>query len=115
MFLNLNLKKYLKAILWPPDVKNWVIGKDPSAGKDWRQEEKGTRENEMVGWHHQLNENELEQASGVGDGLGSLVCCTPWGHKESDMTEQLNWTDWNDYFHMADIFFHSTHYIGYSC
>ena len=80
-------------ILWPPDVKNWLTGKNPDAGKDWRQEEKGTTEDKMVGWHHQLDGHELEQALGVGDGQGSLVCCSPWGHKESDMTEQLNWTE----------------------
>ena len=64
-------------ILWPPDVKNWLIGKDPVAGKDWRQEEKGTTEDEMVGWYHRLNGHEFEQASGVGDGPGSLACCSP--------------------------------------
>ena len=69
-------------ILWPPDAKNWLIGKDPGARKDWRQEEKGTTENEMVGWHHQLNGHELEQALGAGDGQGSLACCSPWGHKK---------------------------------
>ena len=80
-------------ILWPPDVKNWLIGKDPDAGKDWRQEEKGITEDEMVGWHHQLNGHEFEQALGVGDGQGSLACCSPWGRKESDMIEWLNWTE----------------------
>ena len=79
--------------LWPPDAKNWFTGKDPDAGKDWRQEEKGTTEDEMVRWHHQLSGHEFEQAPGVGDGQGSLACCIPWGHKESDMTEQLNWTE----------------------
>ena len=79
-------------ILCPPDAKNWLLGKDPDAGKDWRQEEKGTKENEMVGWHHQLNEHEFEQAPGVGDGHGSLECCSPRGRKESGMTEWLNWT-----------------------
>ena len=79
-------------ILWPPDVNNWLIGKDPDAGKDWRQE-KGMTEDEMVGWHHQLNGHEFEQALGVGGGQGSLVCCSSWGHKESDMTEQLKWTE----------------------
>ena len=74
-------------------MKDWLIGKDPDAGKDWRQEEKGATEDEMVGWHHQLNGNEFEQAPGIGDGQGSLVCCSPWGHKESDTTEQLNWTE----------------------
>ena len=74
-------------ILWPPDVKNWLIWKDPDAGKDWRQEEKGTTENEMVEWYHRLNWHEFES-----DGQGSLACCSPWGSKESDMTEWLNLT-----------------------
>ena len=74
-------------ILWPPDAKNWFVGKDPDAGQDWRQEEKGPTEDEMVGWHHQLNGHEFEQALGVDDGQGSLACCSPWGCKESDMTE----------------------------
>ena len=69
------------SICWPPDAKNWLIGKDPDAGKDWRQEEKGTTD-EMVVWHHQLNGHELEQVLGVGDRQESLVCCSPWGHKE---------------------------------
>ena len=75
---------------WPPDVKNWLIGKDPDAGKNWRQEEKWTTEIEMVRWHHQLDGREFEQALGVGDREGSLVCCSPWGLKELDSTEQLN-------------------------
>ena len=79
-------------ILWLPNVKNWFIGKDPDAGNDWRQEEKGMTEDEMVGWHHWLNGHEFEQALGVGDGQGGLACCSPWGHKYSDMTERLNWT-----------------------
>ena len=79
-------------ILWPPDAKNWLIGKDPNSGKDWRQE-KGATEDEMVGWHHQLHGHEFEPVLGVGDGQGSLVCCCPWGCKESDLTEQLNWTE----------------------
>ena len=78
-------------ILWPPDAKNCLIGKDPDAGKDWRQEENGTTEGEMVGWYHSLNGHEFEQAPGVGDGQGSMACCSPWGYKESDMTERLNW------------------------
>ena len=82
-------------ILWPPDVKNWLIWKDPDAGKDWRQKEKGMTEDEMVGWYHWLDGHEFEQAPGVGDGQGSLACCSPWGHKESDMTERLNWTELN--------------------
>ena len=83
--------------LWPPDVKNWLIGKGPDAGKDWRQKEKGTTEDEMVGWHHWLYGHEFEQALGAGDGQGSLACCSPWGCKESDTTEQLNWTELNTY------------------
>ena len=77
-------------ILWPPDSKNWLTGKYPDAGKDWRQEEKGTPEHEIVGWHHWLDQREFEQAPGVGDGQGSLACCSPWGHKELDTNEQLN-------------------------
>ena len=84
-------------ILWPLDVKNWLIGKDPDAGSDWRQEEKGTTEDEMVGWHHQLNEYEFEYAPGVGDRRGSLAYCSPWGCKESDTTERLNWTEQNQF------------------
>ena len=78
--------------LWPCDVNNWLIRKPPDAGKVWRQEEKGMTEDETVGWHHWLNGHEFEQAPGVGDGQGSLACSSPWGHKESDMTEQLNLT-----------------------
>ena len=80
-------------ILWPPDVKNWLIGKDPDAGKDWRQEEKGMTEDEMVVWHHWLNGHGFGWTPGVGDGQGGLACCSPWCHKESDMSEQLNWTE----------------------
>ena len=80
-------------ILWPPDEKNWCIGKDPDAGNDWGWEEKGMIEDEMVGWHHQLDEHEFEQALGVGNGQGGLGCCSPWGCKESDTAEQLNWTE----------------------
>ena len=79
-------------ILWPPDVNNWHIWKDPDAGKDWRWEEKRMTEDEMVGWHHRLDGHEFEPTLGVGDGQGSLACCSPWGHKESDRTEWLNWT-----------------------
>ena len=79
-------------ILWPPDAKNWLIGKDPDAGKDWRQEEKAMTEDEMVGWHHWFKGHEFEQALGVGERQGSLACCSPWGHNELDMTERLNWT-----------------------
>ena len=81
-------------ILWPPNAKNWLNGKDPEAGKDWSQEEKGMTEEEMVGWHHQLDGHEFEQALGVGDRQGGLACCSPWGHKESDMTERLTELNW---------------------
>ena len=82
-------------ILWPPDVKCWLIGKDPDTGKDGQQEEKGMTEDEMVGWHHWLDGHEFEQALGVGDGQWSLVSYSSWGCKESDMTEWLNWTELN--------------------
>ena len=84
-------------ILWPPGAKNWLLGKDPDAGKDWREEEKGTTEDEMVGWHHWLDGHEFEHVLGVGDGWGSLECCSPWGLKESNATEQLNWTELLDF------------------
>ena len=80
------------SILWLPDVKNWLTWKDPDAGKDWRQEEKGMTEDEMIGWHHWLYGHEFEWTPGVVDGQGSLVYCSPWGWKKSD-TEQLNWTE----------------------
>ena len=80
-------------ILRPPNAKNQFIGKGPDAGKDWSQEEKGMTEDEMAGWHHWLDEHAFEQVPGVGDGQGSLLCYSPWGRKESDMTEQLNWTE----------------------
>ena len=73
-------------------MKNWLFEKDLDAGKDWRQEEKGMTEDEMVGWHHWLDVHDFEQALGIDDGQGSLVCCSPWDCKELDITEQLNWT-----------------------
>ena len=78
-------------ILWQRDVKSWLTGKDPDSGNDWRWEEKGTTEDEMVGWHHQLDGHEFEQAPGVGDGQGSLAYCSPWGRKELDTTELNLW------------------------
>ena len=80
-------------VLWPPHVKNWLIGEDSDAGRDWGQEEKGTTEDEMAGWHHWLDGREFEWIPGVGDGQGGLACCDSGGHKESDMTERLNWTE----------------------
>ena len=77
-------------MLWPPDSKSWLIGKDPDTGKDWRQE-KGITEDEMVGWNHWLNWHEFEQALRDGEGPGSLACCSPWRHKELDTTERLNY------------------------
>ena len=88
-------------VLWPPHAKSWLIGKDPDAGKDWGQKEKGTTEDEMVRWHHRLNGHGFGWTLGVGDGQGSL-CCSSWGHKESDMTERLNWTELSK----SDTFFH---------
>ena len=80
-------------ILRPPDVKNWCTGEDPDAGKDWEQEEKGTTEDEVVGWHHWLNGYEFQQAPGAGDGQGGLTCCSSQGRRKSDTTEPLNWTE----------------------
>ena len=81
-------------ILWPPHVKSWLVGKDPDAGRDWGQEEKGTTEDEMVGWHHWLSGHGFGWTPGVGDGQGGLACCGSWGHKESDTTvTKLNWIE----------------------
>ena len=77
-------------MLWPPD-KSWLTEKDPDTDRDWRQEEKGTTEDEMVGWYYWLNWHDFEQALWVSDGQGSLVCCSPWGHKELDMNDGQNW------------------------
>ena len=89
-------------ILWPPHAKSWLNGKDPDAGRDWVQE-KGTTEDEMAGWHHWLNGHEFEWTPGVGDGQGGLVCCSSWGHKESDTTERLSWTELNYAVHMDPV------------
>ena len=80
-------------VLWSPDAKSWLFGKDSDGGRDWGQEEKGTTEDEMAGWHHWLDGHESEWTPGVGDGQGGLACCDSWGCKESSTTERLNWTE----------------------
>ena len=90
MILKLKLQT---PVLWPPHEKSWLIRKDSDAGRDWGQEEKGTTEDEMAGWHHWLDGHESQWTPGVGDGQGGLVCCDSWGRKESDTTEWLNWTE----------------------
>ena len=94
-FFGRNDAKAEAPVLWPPHAKSWLIGKDSDAGRDWGQEEKGTTEDEMVGWHHWLDGRESEWTPGVGDGQGALVCCDSWGCKESDTAERLNWTELN--------------------
>ena len=96
-------------ILWPLDVKNWLTGKDPDAGKDWRLEEKGTTGDKMVGWHHRLHWHESKQAPGVGNGQGGPACFRLWGHKESDTTEWLNWTLLKD----ETLLYYYCHYIHF--
>ena len=95
VFFGMTDAKAETPILWPPDPKSWLTGKDPDAGKDWRREEKGRTEDEMVGWHHRFNGHGFGWTLGVGDGQGGLECCGSWGHKESDTTEQLNWIELN--------------------
>ena len=92
VFFGRNDAKAETPVLWPPYAKSWFIGKDSDAGRDWGQEEKGTTEDEMTGWHHQLSGREFEWTLGVGDGQGGLACWDSWGRKESDTTEWLNWT-----------------------
>ena len=93
MFIGRTDVKVETPILWPPDAKNWLTGKYPDAEKDWRQEEKGLTEDEIVGWHHRLNGHEFESPPWVGDGQCGLARCSPWGHKELDVTEWLNWSE----------------------
>ena len=93
-FFGRNDGKAETPVLWPPPAKSWLIGKDSDAGRDWGQEEKGTAEDEMAGWHHWLDGRECEWTPGVGDGQGGLACCNSWGRKQSDTSERLNWTDW---------------------
>ena len=93
VFFGRNDAKAETLVLWPLHAKSWLIGKDSDAGRDWGQEEKGMTEDETAGWHHRLNGREFEWTPGVGDGQGGLACCDSWGCKESDTTEQLNWTE----------------------
>ena len=92
-FFGRNDAKAETPVLWPPHLKSWLIGKDSDAGEHWRQEEKGTIEDEMAGWHHRLNGHEFEWSLGVSDGQEGLACCSSRGYKELDMTEWLNWTE----------------------
>ena len=91
-FFGRNDAKTETPVLWPPHAKSWLIGKDSDAGRDWGQRSKGATEDDMAGWHHWLYGHEFEWTLGVGDGQGGLACCDSWGRKESDTTEQLNWT-----------------------
>ena len=100
-------------ILWPPDAKSWFIWKDPDARKDWGQEKKGTKEDEMIGWHHRLDEHVFEWTLGVGDGQGVLACCGSWGCKELDMTEWLKWTELNWDFNLSLYLGHN--FLFFSC
>ena len=99
VFFGRNDAKAETPVLWPPHAKSWLIGKDPDAGRNWGQEEKGMTEDEMAGWHHRLDGREFEWTPGVGDGQGGLACCNSWGCKESDTTEWLNWTEHTEYTH----------------
>ena len=92
-FFRRNDAKAETPVLWPPHMKSWLIRKDSDIGRDWGQEEKGTTEDEMAGWHHQLDGREFGWTLGDGDGQGGLACCDSWGRKELDTTERLNWTD----------------------
>ena len=98
--------------LWPPYAKSWLIGKDSDAGKDWGQKEKGTTEDEMVGWQHRLNGHGFGWTLGVGDGQGGLACCDSWGRKESDTTEQLNWTELKKTTYIKHISYHQPFFIA---
>ena len=95
VFFGRNDAKVETPVLWPPHAKSWLIGKDTDAGRDWGQEEKGTTEDEMTGWHHRLDGLEFEWTPGDGNGQGGLACCDSWGRKESDTAEWLDWTELN--------------------
>ena len=105
VFFGRNDAKAETPVLGPPHVKFWLIGKDSDVGRDWGQEENGTTENEMAGWHHRLDGREFEWTPGDGDGQGGLECCNSWGHKESDTTERLNWIElnWNPHYRLFTL------------
>ena len=106
-FFGRNDAKAETPVLWTPHANSWLIGKDSDAGRDWGQEEKGTTEDEMAGWHHWLDGRESQWTPGVGDGRGGLACCKSCGHKESDLTERLIWSDltyrWNKESELAKL------------
>ena len=106
-FFGRNDAKAEAPVIWPPHAKSWLIGKDSDAGRDWGQE-KGMTEDEMAGWHHRLDGRQSEWTLGVGDGQGGLACCNSWGHKESDMTERLNWTELRQSMNSLDL----TQFVG---
>ena len=111
-FFGRNGAKAETPVLWPPNVKSWLIGKYSDTGRDWGQEEKGTTEDEMAGWHHWLDACESEWTPGIGDGQGGLARCDSWGRKESDTTERLNWTELNMF--TATIMKSVLHFISFS-
>ena len=117
VFFGRNDAKAETPIVWPPHVKSWLIGKDSAAGRGWGQEEKGTTEDKMAGWHHRLNGREFEWTPGVGDGQGGLACWNSWGCKESDTTERLNWTElisfvWSNLIYNKISYLLSIHWRG---
>ena len=111
LFLGRTDAKAETPVLWPPHAKSWLIRKDSDAGRDWGQEEKGTTEDEMAGWHHRLDGHEFEWTLGVGDGQGSLTCCNSWGRKELDMTEWLNWTEYSIVCVCVYIYIYALHFF----
>ena len=108
VFFQRNDAKAETPALWPSHAKRWLIGKDSEARRDWGQEEKGTTEDEMAGWHHRLNGHEFDWTLGVGDGQGGLACCNSWGCKESNTTEPLNWTVYSIVYMYHSFLVHSS-------
>ena len=114
------MRSYAEAetpILWLLHVKSWLSGKDSDAGRDWGQEEKGTTEDDMAGWHHRLDAHEFEWTPRVGDGQGGLACCDSWGRKESDTTERLNWTEvrGRERFYLCSVWFYYFQSVEHEC